>query len=62
MPGRQLVVVVVVVVVVVPLLQLLPLLPVGAEFVAGEILEDGLAAGGPVSGCYYYRGCFCQAC
>ena len=40
-----------VVVVVVPLLQLLPLLPVGGEDVARELAEDGLAAGGIVSGC-----------
>ena len=38
------------VVVAVPLLQLLPLLLVGGEFVAGELVEDGVATGEIVVG------------
>ena len=41
-----------VVVVVVRLLQLLPLLLVGGELIAGELVEDGVAAGEFVSSCY----------
>ena len=51
-----------VVVVVIPLLQLLPLLLEGGEFVAGELVEDGLAAGVLVAGCCCYCGCFCRGC
>ena len=49
---------VVVVMVVVPLLQLLPLLFVERKLVAGELVKDGLAAGGLVSGCFCYCGYF----
>ena len=48
--------------VVVPLLQLLPLRLVREELVAGELAENGMAAGGIVSGCYCYCGFFCRGC
>ena len=49
-------------VVVVLLLQLLPLLLVGGKLLTGEIVEDGVAARGLVSGWCCYCGCFCRGC
>ena len=40
------------------LLRLLLLHVVGGELVAGELVEDGVAAGGLVSSCCCYCGCF----
>ena len=57
--GRLLVVVVVLLQL---LLRLLLLLSVGGELVAGELVEDGHAAGGLVAGWCCYCGCFSRGC
>ena len=50
------------VVLAVPLLQLLALLLVGGEFVAGELVEDGVAAGELISGSRCNCGCVWCSC
>ena len=44
------------------LLRLLLLIVVGGELVAGELVEDGVDAGGLVSGCCCYCSYFCRGC
>ena len=58
---RLMVVVVVLLLVLQLLLRLLLLLVVGKELVAGELVEDRVAAGGLDAVCWYC-GCFCSGC
>ena len=61
LPRRRLVVRVVVLLQLLLRLLLL-ILVVGGELVAGELVEDGIAARGLISAYCGYCGCFCRRC
>ena len=44
------------------LLRPLVIIVVGGELVAEELVEDRVAAGGLVSGCFCYYSYFCRGC